>query len=211
MTPRPMLLCLLAMTVGCGKPTPEADAPARWLRQESGTEADLRGLCAVGDGIAWASGTKGTWCRTTDGKTWTTGRIAGAEELDFRDIEAFGASTAYALSAGPGGKSRIYKTLDGGKSWAIQWTNPDPAGFFDALAFWDERHGLALGDPVGGRFQLVATDDGTNWKPLPAEGLPRALPKEGAFAASGTCLVARGDDAWFATGGAGVGRAEKTG
>jgi photosystem II stability/assembly factor-like uncharacterized protein len=136
------------------------------------------------------------------------GTVPGADKLDFRDVEAFGESTAYLLSAGPGGDSRIYKTTDGGKTWATQWQNPDPAGFFDALAFWDEKTGLALGDPVKGRFQLVATDDGgAHWNPIPAKDLPSALPDEGAFAASGTCLIVRGEkDAWFVTGGAKVAR-----
>jgi photosystem II stability/assembly factor-like uncharacterized protein len=182
---------------------------AQWQPQVIKTDADFRGLSAVSDTVAWVSGTKGTFGRTTDGgKTWAAGTVAGAEKLDFRDVEAFGADTAYLLSAGPGGESRIYKTTDGGKTWTMQFKNPDPAGFFDALAFWDERHGIGLGDPVKGRFQLVATDDGgEHWMPLPEKDLPTALPGEGAFAASGTCLIARGDkDAWFVTGGAKIGR-----
>ena len=130
--------------------------------------------------------------------------MPGAEKLDFRDVEAFGETTAYLLSAGPGDASRIYKTVDGGKSWALQFKSADPAAFFDAIAFWDEKNGIALGDPVKGQFQLIVTDDGgANWKPLAAKNLPPALPDEGAFAASGTCLVTHGDnDVWFATGGA---------
>jgi photosystem II stability/assembly factor-like uncharacterized protein len=184
-------------------------AQAQWQAQKIDTDADFRGLCAVSDKVAWVSGTKGTFGRTTDGgTTWAVGTVAGAEKLDFRDVEAFGDSTAYLLAAGPSTDSRIYKTTDGGKTWKMQYQNPDPAGFFDALAFWDEKHGLLLGDPVKGRFQLVATDDGgEHWTPLPEKGCPQALPGEGAFAASGTCLIARGEkDAWFVTGGAKVAR-----
>ena len=184
-------------------------AQAQWQPQKIDTDADFRGLCAVSDKVAWVSGTKGTFGRTTDGgKTWAVGTVAGAEKLDFRDVEAFGDATAYLLSAEPSTDSRIYKTIDGGKTWKMQYQNPDPAGFFDALAFWDEKHGLLLGDPVKGRFQLVATDDGgEHWKPVPEKDCPQALPEEGAFAASGTCLVARGEkDAWFVTGGAKVAR-----
>jgi photosystem II stability/assembly factor-like uncharacterized protein len=179
-------------------------AHAQWQPQKIDTDADFCGLCAVSPKVAWVSGTKGTFGRTTDGgKTWAVGTVAGAEKLDFRDVEAFGEGTAYLLSAGPGGDSRIYKSTDGDKTWALQFQNADPAGFFDALAFWDERNGIALGDPVKGRFQLVVTDDaGEHWKPLPEKDLPAALAAEGVFAASGTCLVARGEkDAWFVTGG----------
>ena len=65
-------------------------------------------------------------------------------------------------------------------------------------------NGIALGDPVSGRFQLLVTDDGgAKWNALAAKTLPPALSGEGAFAASGTCLVTQGKkDVWFATGGA---------
>jgi photosystem II stability/assembly factor-like uncharacterized protein len=180
-------------------------ALGQWRTQAVDTKSDLRGLCVVSPNVAWVSGTMGTYARTTDrGKTWSVGTVPGAGQLDFRDVKAFGEATAYLLSAGPGDASRIYKTTDGGKSWVMQFKCADPAAFFDAIAFWDEKHGIALGDPVGGRFQLVVTaDGGAGWEPLAAKTLPPALPGEGAFAASGTCLATRGGrDVWFATGGA---------
>jgi photosystem II stability/assembly factor-like uncharacterized protein len=177
---------------------------AQWEEQSIKTEADFRGLCVVNANVAWVSGTKGTFGRTTDGgKNWIAGTVPDAEKLDFRDVEAFGENVAYLMSAGPGEDSRIYKTTDAGKTWKLQHKNAEPKGFFNALAFWDDTHGLALSDPVDGRFLLLATDDGETWKPLPGKSLPAALPKEGCFAASGTCLVTRGEnDAWFCTGGA---------
>ena len=197
--PMRRLPLLLLVVFGCGpKPidtpaTPAVPPPA----------AGLRGLCVVRDQLAWASGTDATVIRTADGgTTWQTLAVPGAAGLDFRDVEAFGAKTAYLLAAGPGDKSRIYKTTDAGATWELQLTNPDANGFLDALAFWDEAHGLCLGDPVDGRFQLFATSDGVTWAKLPREGLPRANDGEGAFAASGTCLICRGhSDAWFVTGG----------
>lgn len=180
-------------------------ANAQWQRQDIPSDADLRGVCAVSADVAWVSGTKGTYARTTDaGKTWAVGTVPGAAKLDFRDVEAFGEATAYLLSAGPGEDSRIYKTTDGGKTWTLQFKNPDPEAFFDAIAFWDEKNGIALSDPVKGHFQLIVTDDGgAQWKRLTGTNLPPALPNEGAFAASGTCLVTHGKgDVWFCTGGA---------
>jgi photosystem II stability/assembly factor-like uncharacterized protein len=187
---------------------------AQWQVQAAETKADLRGLCVVSATCAWVSGTSGTFARTTDGgKTWTVGTVPGAEKLDFRDVEAFGESTAYLLSAGPGESSRIYKTVDGGKTWTKQFQCADPESFFDAIAFWEEKHGIALGDPVQGKFELlVTTDGGANWKPLTPEKLPPALPGEGVFAASGTCLITRGErDVWFVTGGARAARVFRSG
>jgi photosystem II stability/assembly factor-like uncharacterized protein len=185
------------------------NAVAQWQKQSIATDADFRGLCAVSGKVAWVSGTKGSFGRTIDGgATWSAGIVAGAEKLDFRDVEAFGESTAYLLSIGPGEDSRIYKTTDAGKTWALQFKNADRDAFFDALAFWDDKAGIALSDPMKGRFVFVTTTDGgASWKPLTPKTLSAALPEEGAFAASGTCLVTRGDqDVWFVTGGAKVAR-----
>jgi photosystem II stability/assembly factor-like uncharacterized protein len=182
-----------------------SSAPGQWQPQTIKSDADFRGLCVVSPKVAWVSGTKGTFGRTTDaGKTWSVATVPEADKLDFRDVEAFGEDTAYLLSAGPGEDSRIYKTTDGGKTWSPQFKNAEPKAFFNAIAFWDEKNGIALSDPVKGRFQLIATaDGGANWKPLPEKTLPVALPNEGAFAASGTCLVTWGEkDVWFCTGGA---------
>lgn len=180
-------------------------ALAQWQPQAVDTKSDFRGLSVVSAKVVWASGTAGTYVRTTDGgKSWSVGTVPGADKLDFRAVAAFGEATAFLLSAGPGDASRIYKTVDGGKTWAMQFQSADPADFLDAIAFWDEKNGIALGDPVKGQFRLVVTTDGgANWKPLAAKKLPPALSGEGAFAASGTGLVTHGENnVWFATGGA---------
>lgn len=170
--------------------------PPRWEPQRRVTDASLRGLAIAADGTVWASGTGGTYLRNG-----AAGHVPGAESLDFRDVHAVDGRTAYLLASGPGEKSRIYKTADAGAHWALQFTNADPSGFLDAIAFWDAEHGLALGDPVGGRFVVLSTEDGgAHWQ---RQTGPEALEKEGAFAASGTCLIVTGtQDAWFGTGGA---------
>ena len=171
--------------------------------QNSGTDVQLRGISAVSDKVAWASGAKGTVLRTVDGgATWQKLEIVGTELLDFRDIQAFDQNTAFVLAIGPGEQSRIYKTADGGKIWQRQFTNKDPKAFYDCFAFWDSTHGIALSDSVDGKFPLIATSDGMNWNPVAVKKMPAALPSEGAFAASGTCIATVGkNDVWFGTGG----------
>src|SRR5262245_10740005 len=121
-------------------------APA-WTDQPSGVTARLRGVSAVSDRIAWASGSAGTVLRTADaGATWQTLAIPGAEKLDFRDIDAIDGQIAYVLSIGSGDSSRIYKTIDGGRTFTLQFTNDDPKAFFDAMAFWDADRGIAFSD-----------------------------------------------------------------
>jgi photosystem II stability/assembly factor-like uncharacterized protein len=177
--------------------------------QKSNTTENLRGVSALLNQVAWASGTHGTYLHTTDGgNSWQAAQVPGAEALDFRDVQAFSADFAYLLSAGPGDQSRIYKTTNAGKTWALQFTNKDPKGFFDCMAFWDRDHGIAVGDPVADnsgklRFELIKTEDGgKNWKPIPPDAHPPAIEGEGAFAASGTCITVQGKtNVWFATGG----------
>ncbi len=176
-------------------------ASAQWTVQSSGTDASLRGISGVSRELAWASGAKGTVLRTIDGgKTWTRLSVPGAEALDFRDIEAFDGSTALMMSAGPGEASQIYRTTDGGQHWRLLYRNRDAQGFFDAIAFRDRRNGLLVGDPVDGRLVVMrTTDGGKRWHRVGA--VPMAEEGEGAFAASGTCLIVRGRHAWIGTGG----------
>ena len=180
------------------------DARAQWTPQTSGTTVRLRGVSTVSARVAWASGDKGTFLRTTDGGlTWQAGTVPDAGQLDFRDVDAFDAETAYLLSIGEGDKSRIYKTTDGGRTWTLQFRNSRPKAFFDAMAFWDAEHGIAVSDPVEGRFLIITTSDGgRTWSESPSVGMPPALAGEGAFAASGTCITVEGKSrVWFGTGG----------
>jgi photosystem II stability/assembly factor-like uncharacterized protein len=184
-------------------------AYAQWEDQRSGTTVRLRGVSAVNQSVAWASGDKGTYARTVDGgKTWTSGHVPDSEGLDFRDVDAFSADVAYLLSIGEGEKSRIYKTTDGGLHWTLQFKNSRPTAFFDAMAFWDSEHGIAVSDPVDSRFLIITTaDGGATWTEMPSAGMPLALAGEGAFAASGTCIAVQGKrNVWFGTGGPGGAR-----
>jgi photosystem II stability/assembly factor-like uncharacterized protein len=187
------------------------DTPA-WHLLDTGVTARLRGLSPVSSRVVWASGSAGTVIRTVDGgQTWRRVGPAGAADLQFRDIEAFDANHAVALSIGEGELSRVYRTADGGRTWTETFRNTDPAAFYDCLAFSDRRHGLALSDPAGGPFRILSTSDGgRSWRVLPTEGMPPALAGEFAFAASGTCLVAEEDHAWFATGGGAAARVFRT-
>jgi photosystem II stability/assembly factor-like uncharacterized protein len=173
--------------------------------QASGTGALLQAVSPVNDRVVWVSGHDGTFGRTTDGgRTWRLEVMPGEESLQFRDVAALGADTAYLMSSGSGSASRIYRTEDGGRSWALQYVADHPEAFLDCLDFWDPQHGLALGDAVDEAPFILGTSDGGNtWTRIAAEVLPRAQEGEGGFAASGTCLVTgAGDRAWIATGNA---------
>ncbi|MFK0252521.1 WD40/YVTN/BNR-like repeat-containing protein [Streptomyces sp. NPDC090445] len=184
---------------------------AGWALKQTGKDSRFRGLAAVSRTTAWVAGSKGTVLRTVDGgRNWqdVSPPAAAAEGLELRDIEAFDARRAVALSIGEGEASRVLRTEDGGKTWTETFRNTDPRAFYDCLTFFDSRHGLAVSDPVDGRFRVLSTDDGgRSWAVLPGTGMPDALPGEAGFAASGQCLVSAGSrDVWLATGGGPVAR-----
>jgi photosystem II stability/assembly factor-like uncharacterized protein len=169
-----------------------ASAGAQWALAASGTTAEFRGLSVVGDRVVWASGSRGTIARSEDaGVTWRTDTVAGATHLDFRSIHAIDAQTAFVASAGEAekGLAAIYATRDAGRSWQRVYSTDTKGVFFDAIAFWDEKRGIALSDPVDSAFFLLETrDGGSSWSRMDAARLPRVLPGEAAFAASGSSL-----------------------
>jgi hypothetical protein len=163
-----------------------------WQTEQSGTKADLRGIHAVGDGVAWASGAKGTVLRTEDsGFVWQQCKMPDdAEALDFRSVWAWDANTAIAMSSGPGAESRLYKTTDGCVHWRLLHTNPVPTGFWDGLIFADKNNGYLLGDPVKDHFVLLRTwDGGERWASLRTRDLGTGGANLGAFAASNSALA----------------------
>jgi photosystem II stability/assembly factor-like uncharacterized protein len=186
-------------------PPPPRSGPGGTTLQDqiSGTTQRLQAVSVVNSRVVWASGTGGTFTLSTDGgATWHASVVPAADSLQFRDVEAFDAKTAYLLSAGTGANSRIYKTVDGGRNWQLQFINRDTLAFYDCFAFWDRSHGLAWSDNVGGRFPYQTTQNGgETWTLNTLDG---ATPGEGAFAASGTCVITRGAREAFVATGAGT-------
>jgi photosystem II stability/assembly factor-like uncharacterized protein len=182
-----------------------------WRIQTSGIDTNLRGVSAAwtdGKGkasepVVWASGSNGVVLRSVDaGKTWKRLRVEGGETLDFRGIRAIDQNTAYLMSSGEGEKSRIYKTTDGGATWAMQYTDKRKEFFLDAIACEAEAKCFALGDPMDSKFLILETHDGQHWARLPMDQMPKVLSGEGAFAASNSALaLSEGDDMFFVTGG----------
>lgn len=191
-----------------GQTLGQASGP--WILEKSGTTAGLRGIHAVGGGVAWASGTNGTVLRTEDGGyEWQSCAMPpGADKLDFRGVWAWDDNTAIVMSSGTGDASRLYKTTDGCSSWKLLFTNPDKDGFWDGVQALNPEFIYILGDPVRGAFTVGQMGRDPNGVAVvsPIASPATAADGEGAFAASNSSLVVQSHSemparVWFATGG----------
>jgi len=178
-------------------------ATPSWTLVDSGVDSSIRGISAVDAQVCWIGTRSGVAVTTDGGERWRFTKIGG-DELDFRDLHAFDAQRCIAMSAGEGDASRIYRSVDGGRTWELVFQNTEAKGFFNGIAFKDDQNGLLAGDPVGGRLFLLATSDaGESWQRIAEETAPQMVEGEHAFAASGTHLsVSKDGRAWVTSGGA---------
>jgi photosystem II stability/assembly factor-like uncharacterized protein len=70
------------------------------------------------------------------------------------------------------------------------------------MAFWDDREGIAMGDPIRGCLSIIKTvDGGNNWIKISCDKLPQVEDGEAAFAASNSNISLFGNHVWIVTGG----------
>ncbi len=93
----------------------------------------------------------------------------------------------------------LYKTGISGQMELVYQEDGEGV-FYDALAFWNDKEGLAIGDAIDGCLSILITrDGGKQWKKIECDDLPEAKVGEGAFAASNTNIEIQGNNAWIAT------------
>jgi photosystem II stability/assembly factor-like uncharacterized protein len=194
-----------ALLASCANAPTERDADpsavVSWSVQSIGGDVSLRAVSAPNEQVVWASGSKGTVIRTVDaGASWVRCAPPDATALDFRSLVAFDANRAVIASAGT--PARVYRTDNGGSSWLLAHEDAREAAFFDAIAFADDERGYLIADPIEGALPWMETrDGGVSWQAIPAAFLPKPHDGEAMFAASCSCVGARGDDLWVVTGG----------
>ena len=139
------------------------------------------------------------YLNTADHSVAFLGRIGEFDtETEFRAIGSTEESD-FILSAG--NPAQLYKVNYFGKRKLV-YEEKDENVFYDAMAFWNNEEGIAIGDPTNGCMSVILTKDGgESWKKLPCNLLPNALEGEAAFAASNSNISIIGDRVWFISGG----------
>ncbi len=74
--------------------------------------------------------------------------------------------------------------------------------FYDAMTFWNDQEGIAMGDPIGDCLSIIITrNGGDTWEKKACTHLPKITQGEAAFAASDTNIKTIGSHTWIVTGG----------
>lgn len=100
-----------------------------------------------------------------------------------------------------GNPALLYKTGDTG-SMELVYSEVDEDVFYDAMTFWNDKEGIAMGDPTDNCLSVIITRDGGNtWKKLSCDYLPEVAEGEAAFAASNSNIAIEGYHTWILSGG----------
>ncbi len=126
----------------------------------------------------------------------------GVQKYDslYPDFRAVAHTTSDFFMLSVANPALLYKTGNDGKMLRV-YTENEEGVFYDAMTFWNDREGIAIGDTMGkGCLSILITRDGGNsWNKLPCSALPEGMEGEGAFAASNTNIAVVGDKTWIAT------------
>ena len=96
-----------------------------------------------------------------------------------------------------GTNGSIWKTEDGGYSWAKKTTTQFDNGYPNFYHAFSADTGVAMGDPNGGYFEIYSTiDGGDSWSRVPSANIPAPLSNENGSTSS---YCASGNNIWFAT------------
>lgn len=131
--------------------------------------------------------------------TLSHGALAKELIVPFRSI-AITDTHYFILSIGS--PALLYKVDRELGDYHIVFKDDHPAAFYDSMEFWNQKEGIAMGDPQDGCLRVIITrDGGETWQPVSCSLLPATVEGEAAFAASDTNISIQGDQTWILSGG----------
>jgi photosystem II stability/assembly factor-like uncharacterized protein len=169
--------------------------------QSFDVNTSIRALSVTDDDHIYYAGANGAFGFSQDGgKTWNHDSIEVAGSYpEFRAIAVTG-EAIHLLSVGS--PAYLLRSTDLGKNWELVYSEEGELVFYDAMQFWDNQEGIAMGDPTDGCISVIVTrDGGQSWEKIGCEELPAIKEGEAAFAASNTNIALVKDHAWIGTGG----------
>ena len=159
----------------------------------------IRAIEVIGQNLAFAAnnGMYGLYNSTED--IWKT-NIQKFDSItpEFRAVASTSNDFFMLSVANP---ALLYKTGNAGKMELVYKEEHEDV-FYDAMAFWNDREGLAIGDPINGCMSIIITrNGGESWSKIDCKELPKAADGEAAFAASNSNIAIKSDKTWILTGG----------
>ncbi|MCF6131862.1 sialidase family protein [Flavobacterium wongokense] len=121
------------------------------------------------------------------------------EKLEFRSIAQ---NTKSIFIANIGNPANVFKVNKSDMSFQKVYMENNEKAFYDAMNFWNEKKGIAIGDPTENCLSVLITRDaGKTWKKTSCLALPKVENGEAAFAASNTNICIKGNKTWVVSGG----------
>jgi photosystem II stability/assembly factor-like uncharacterized protein len=125
--------------------------------------------------------------------------IKDSLQLDFRS-NAKTKKDIFILNVG--NPALLYQISKDGKEKKLVYHENQEKVFYDSMQFWNNREGIAMGDPIADCLNVIITRDGGNsWHKVRSDKLPKVIAGEAAFAASNTNIIIKGRDTWIVSGG----------
>lgn len=117
---------------------------------------------------------------------------------EFRSV-ATTEKSDFILSAGS--PALLYEVNSTGEQH-LNYSEEGDKVFYDSMRFWNDREGIAMGDPTDSCLSIIITrDSGKTWQKISCVDLPKTIPGEAAFAASNSNIDIVGDNTWLISGG----------
>ncbi|MEL6590361.1 MAG: oxidoreductase [Bacteroidota bacterium] len=208
MTHSYLLLFLLLPLFACQSGTPQSSvrqAETNSIQpqiQAISVPSSVRAIEAIDEQHAWFAGSGGVYGYSENaGQDWVIDSIR-EPGLDF-GFRALAITKQAIFLLSTGSPALLYRSRDGGKNWEIRYREEHPDAYYNALKFWDQQTGIAVGDPTEANCLsvLMTRDGGESWFKIPCGELPTLADDEAGFAASNTNIALAGDHAWLVTGG----------
>lgn len=126
-------------------------------------------------------------------------KLPNEKNAEFRSIAQ---TEKYVFILNVGNPALLYKISKENLSYELVYQENHEKVFYDSMQFWNDKEGIAIGDPIEGSFSVITTrDEGVSWQKTPSDRLPHLEEGEAAFAASNTNIVIKGNATWLVSGG----------